>query len=61
VRSAGSAENGTRRHRVHTAPLVSGRAYSGAYVCGNWAIAYQMRGLDEMLIDEIGRASARVV
>jgi hypothetical protein len=30
------------------------RIYPDAYLCGNWAIAYGIRGQDEVLVEAIG-------
>jgi len=30
------------------------RIYPDAYLCGNWAIAYRVRGQGEILVEEIG-------
>jgi hypothetical protein len=30
------------------------RAYPGAYLCGSWAIAYEVRGEDEVLVEDLG-------
>jgi hypothetical protein len=30
------------------------RIYPAAYLCGNWAIAYEVRRQDQVLIEEIG-------